>query len=117
MLSLIGSYYLIGFLYAVLLIGISLLMISCEGLYSREAYIGAWCSVCRCCGKERSMTKLVFSIVFRVLFCLMIVLSLLLSAIQIVNLAYNPHLKAFPDSCPSYDSSSAQHPCLRISKD
>jgi hypothetical protein len=116
-LSLIGSYYLIGFLYAVTLVSISILLIGCEGLFSRESYIGAWCNVCRCCGKERSVGKLVFSIIFRVIYCIMIILSALLAALQIVNIVNNPSLKTFPPSCPAYDTDTVQIPCLRLAKD
>ncbi len=83
----VGSNHIIGFLYAVLLITIGLFMIGCEGLYSREAYIGNWCDVLRCKEPRDNIGRVVVSLLFKIILILMLLVSVCLSAVQIINLS------------------------------
>ena len=105
-----GSYHIIGFLYAILLILISLFMIACEGLFSKEAYIGNWCDILRCKEPKGNLARVIFSALFKCLFILMLLVSLCISAVQIVNLVKQPGLTSFPASCPS----DPKIPCIRM---
>lgn len=88
-LCLVGSYHIVGFLYSVFLLMICLLLITCEGLYSRSIYNGTWCNVCRCLAPE-NFARLCFSVVFKILFFLLLIGSLCISAVQIANLVKDP---------------------------
>lgn len=93
-------------------------MISCEGLYSREAYTGTWCDIMRCCKKE-NVCRLVVSIFLRCLLVLMVLTTIILSVVQIINLANDPNITSFPTSCPQYNgftSSTNQQLCTRVTK-
>lgn len=109
-----------GFLFAILMIMISLFLIICDGLYSREAYKGSWCNVCACLKSPENIARICFSIMFRILFFLLILVSLILSVVQIVNLVQDPRMASFPLECPSEESligNNGNNPikhCLRI---
>ncbi len=76
-------------------------MIACEGLFSKEAYIGNWCDVLRCKEPKDNMCRVIISVIFKIILILMLIVSLGLSAVQIINLVSDPILKSFPVNCPS----------------
>lgn len=114
-----NTYHIVGFLYSILLLAIGLLLISCEGLYSRDAFTGTWCDIMRCCKKE-NLCRLVVSVLLKVLLILMVITTIILSVVQIINLANDPNLTSFPTACPQYHGSTSSTPnhqlCSRVTK-
>ena len=109
----VNTYHIVGFLYSIGLFIIGMLLISCDGLYSKAIYKGTWCNVCQCL--PSGMPRTCMSVIFKIILMQLVLLSIALSGIQIANIVGDPNWSSYPDSCNDSSGSSSSTYCLRVS--